>query len=614
MTRASLLLASLLALSSGCTVMAVSASDDQRPRNSCSQETECGTGYSCRTGVCQTLNGELESLLITATPPSDSFLPHLTLVRHLDDVPTDGKTKDIELPAPPQIKGKLKLPQSMSCYPAFQNDDGTPLLSAFDSSIPVTVTLALRQRALGLSQQVYYARTDSPVSGSYAFRVKVPAGEYDVYLAPPRRQNSDTCLAPPQFYRRFPIGLTGEGEDPAVSAEITFRMSAISRLKLVIVWPSSGPSLKGWVADIIEPTGGNSISTQVVLPEPTVVGQMSEYSVPLVQTSVVMGTSTVLDSTGELLRLRPPASSGVPTIYLDRSALGLLQPNPDDEVRLTAFTRLPTAVEVHGQMRRLPEGSSVAGTVTFISTEIYGVDPGIFASYQTSIDVGPDGQIGLELPPGKYRVHGEPLPWSGGVSSDDRLAVAETVWDVPADIPIQLGRVVELEPLRDLGGHARFPGSVVRAVPSLQNTSPFRSVFGDLPLYPRPSSGLVDESGRFTLPVDPGRFDVTVRASEELGYGWYVRPGVEVSDGDVDLNADFRLPSVLTGKATIALPSGAQPLASAAISAYAYLNQDLAYTRDPDEAVAIALVAETRTRNDGAFRLLLPAGIVSGSK
>ena len=242
------------------------------------------------------------------------------------------------------------------------------------------------------------------------------------------------------------------------------------------------------------------------------------------------------------------------------------------------------------------------------------MDPGVFASYQTTAQSGPNGWLLLSLPPGKYRVHGEPAAWGGGEGDDDRLASAETVWEIPAEPSVQSGKAVELTPLREISGHSRIPGALVWAVPTIQSTSPFQSAFGDVPLYPRPGSGFVDDAGHFSLLLDPGRFDLTVRAPDELGYGWYVRPGFDITDRDVDLVADLRPPSVLTGTASIALQSGTTPLASAAISAYAYLNKDHVYTRDPEQAVAVVQVADARADAQGGFRLLLPAQIVTGSK
>ncbi len=609
MTHAHGLLAlSVLVFASGCTVVGVSAGDDSSLRNSCTQDENCGAGYSCRTGVCQTLNGTLESLLITASPPTDSFLPHFTFVTHVDNVPTGGGIKNIDVPAPAQIVGSLLLPNTISCYPAFRNDDDQKLfLASNDGTVPVTVTLGLRQRTLGLSQQLYYAKALVPDASGYRFKVKVPPGEYDVYLATPRRQGETDCVAPPQLYRDVPIGVKNNDQP---NPTFRFRIPVITPLKLVVVWPQPNVPLDGWVADIIEPSGGYTISTQVVLTGAEDKKPV-EYGVSLAYSTVLVGEPPVADSSGELLRLRPPADQVAPTIYLDRSALGLLSPDPNDEVRLTAFTRLPANVNVHGQLLRKVGGSSVGGAVTLVSSEIYGVDAGVFASYQTTVYPDADGLIDVDLPPGKYRVRGEPALWTGPADGEP-LAAAETIWDIPADVPIQFGKVLELPPPVKVLGRSQVPGAQVRAVPSRLPWSAFQSAFGQAPLYPRPSSGLVDDEGRFALSVEPGRFDVTVEAPEALGFGWYVRPGADVGDRDLDLSvADLKRPSVLTGRVTLAASGGTRPLASAAINAYAYLNKDRQYTRDPEQAVSVVQVAATRANDDGAFRLLLPAGLIS---
>lgn len=609
MSRAGTLLAPLLlAFAPGCTVVGVSARDDTGLRNSCTQDDDCGQGFSCRTGVCQTLNGTLESLLITASPPTDSFLPHFTYVTQVENVPTGGGSKDIQVPAPAQIVGSLNLPTTISCYPAFRSDEGDLFVASIDRTVPVAVTLGLRQRKLGLSQQVYYARAMTIGRMGYHFNARLPAGEYDVYLATPTQQGETDCVAPPQLYRDFPIGVK------KANTEILFRIPVITPLKLVVVWPEPSVELDGWVVDIIEPSGGYPISTQVILPRQPDAAETKrpiEYRVPLAYSTVLVGEALTPDSSGELLRLRPPPARVAPTIYLDRAALSLLTPDPNDDVRLTAFTRFPKNVSVHGQLLRQAGGSSVGGSVTLVSTEIYGVDSGVFASYQTKVEVGAGGLIDInEIPPGKYRVRGEPLLWTGPADGEP-LSAAETTWDIPADLPIQFGKVLELPTPSAVTGRSQVPGAQVRATPSLLGWSPFLNAFGQVPLSPRPSSGLVNDAGEFSLRVDPGRFDFTVEAPDGLGFGWYVRPGADVGGRDLDLSAELRRPSVLTGTATIAVQGGTQPLASAAINAYAYLNKDRQYTRDPEQAVSVVQVAAARADEDGAFRLLLPEALVT---
>jgi hypothetical protein len=62
----------------------------------------------------------------------------------------------------------------------------------------------------------------------------------------------------------------------------------------------------------------------------------------------------------------------------------------------------------------------------------------------------------------------------------------------------------------------------------------------------------------------------------------------------------------------VGLPYGsAVPASAATIRAYAYLDKDLAYTRDPAQAHTVVQVAETRADEQGAYRLLIPPSLAS---
>lgn len=605
----------LLTLSSlqvACTVTAVSQGDDPRPNNSCTSDSECGQD-SCSDGVCQALNGELEALLISATPPSDSGIPHLTFVAQVDDVPSRRGSQDLDLPGPSHVVGSLVLPKNADCYPGFASDDPkSPFLPADDGkTLPATVTLALSQRLLGLPQQLYFAATGiRNLQGSYSFEVQVPRGEYDVYLVPPPRQLGG-CAVPPQLYRSFPI----DSED----AEITFPLSSISLLPLSIRWPKSSPSLTGWSVDIIEPFGGNPISTEVKLGEAIDPGESSatvEYGAWLSYSTVVAPAAASdameVKAASDLLRLRPRANTIAPTIFMDRSGLGLLSDRK--VVALDRFTQLPEPVQVESQLVRAEDGSPVAGYVTLVSTQIYGVDSGIFASYQTTIQVGVDGALHAVLPPGNYKVQAVP-PALGGPSAAGALAALETSWEIPADVPVQYGKVLELSPIASVVGQTRFLGAQVQAVPSPRTILPFEEAFGEGrfgPFTPRAGIGLVDDAGKFAVAADPGLFDVSVQAPESLGFGWFVRPGVQVGDQDEDLGrVTPPRPALLSGTARVSVTGTGVPLGSAAIRAYAYLDKNLAYTRDAKQAVSVVQVAETRADETGAFRLLVPSRIAA---
>jgi hypothetical protein len=593
-----------------CTVTAVSPREDARPRNSCSSSDSCGKGESCLSGLCQSLNGELEAVLLTATPSIDSTIPHLTFVTHLGELPASGGIKDIAWPGAALVTGSIVLPKD-HCYPSFISDDpDAAILASKDGTLPVTATLSLRQRVLGLAQQTYYAKTvTAPIRG-YTFDVRVPSGEYDVYLVPPKRQLGD-CVVPPQLFRGVAIGV-GENSDP--NGAYRFSLSTISKLDLHVIWPDTAPELTGWVADMIEPVGGNPISTELVLgtPAPAKRGtKVVDYAVPLSYSAVVEGESASgANSAKYLLRLRPPAELVAPTIYLERSALGLLQ-NPEDPIDLTIFTKLPEPVTVLGQLVRENDGRTVGGTLTLVSEEIYGVDAGVFGSYQTSVEVKDSGAIQVRVPPGKYIVQVIPPTPTG--SDPGSLSILEARWDVPADAPVQYGKLLELSSTSEVTGQSRAQGAQVQAVPAPRTVLPFKEAFGSPPFVPRSTGALVDDGGRFVLRVDKleaSRVNVTVQAPEELGFGWFVRPGLELGVGDQDLGrVTLPLPAVLSGVASVQQDSKAVPLQSGTIRAYAYLDEDFRYTRDPTVAKTVIQVAETRADDAGAFRLLLPATI-----
>jgi hypothetical protein len=213
----------------------------------------------------------------------------------------------------------------------------------------------------------------------------------------------------------------------------------------------------------------------------------------------------------------------------------------------------------------------------------------------------------VHVPPGVYKVQAVPPLPDGAPSAPGGLSAVEATWPISADVAVQAGKLLEIPPLAMVTGLGRVQGAQVQALPVPQSVLPFDQAFGEDPFSPRVSTALVDETGHFTVQADPGAFNLSVQAPDQLGFAWFVRPGVQIGAGDEDLGrAVPPLPSVLSGTVTIgargALPSGS-------IRAYAYLDKNLAYTRDPKEAVSVVQVAETRSDETGAFRLLIPESI-----
>jgi hypothetical protein len=594
----------LLSLLSGCTITAINERQEQAASNTCNSDDDCNNG-PCASGVCQTRAGQLESLLLEVTPPSDSHLAHIPLIKSIQRVPTSGGELDLSLTRAAHVTGRLSIPSGSGCETTFYFPDDTqaPAPSpGANVSIPVTVTLTPRAALLGLPSQTYQVEANELIvgkdGGQFTFDVQVPAGDYDVYVAPPMRQVG--CQVPPQLYRRQSI-LTD------TDLQFTFAPTKMP-LSLTIAFPSSSGTLNGWVVDIIERLSGNRLSTEQVLGSPDATGN---YFATLAYSTVndrQLPAAEVEPET-DLLRLRPPAGVVAPTIYADRAGLGLF--GSGDRADFGAFTKYPTPVVVEGQLTGLDDGRAVSGRVNLVSTEIYGVDDGVFAAYQTVIDVPDTGLFSVQLPPGKYRVYAVPPLLSPDQAG---LSALELSWDIPGDVPLQAGKLIELPLLANVVGSASLQGAQVYVVPSPQSVLPFEQVFGAAAFVPRATADMVDDRGGFRIEADPGRFDISVRSSDGSGFGWFVRPGFEVEPGGHEQELGRLVlpePSVVTGSVRVAMGMEVEPavLPSALIRAYAFLDKDLKYTREQAQARSVIQVAETRSDNQGTYRLLVPASI-----
>jgi len=232
------------------------------------------------------------------------------------------------------------------------------------------------------------------------------------------------------------------------------------------------------------------------------------------------------------------------------------------------------------------------------------------------------GVIDLELPPGTYNVHAIPAAAAGEELGAAALGALATTWIVPAEPAEQFGKVLELPLMAALNGQSQMLGAQVQVLPVPELVKPFDQAFGAAPLPSRAASGLVDSFGHFAVQADPGEFNVSVQGPESLGFAWFVRAGIAMTDKNQDLGrVVLPRPVLFSGTCAInqqskekdggvtVIKSVAVPAGSATIRAYAYLDKSFAYTRDPAQAQSLIQVAETRADDQGAFRLLLPPSL-----
>jgi hypothetical protein len=612
----------LLFMLAGCTVSAKDGMRDAGPSNTCSSDADCDNG-NCNQQVCQTLNGQLESLLLEVTPPADSGLPHIPFVKHIEDVPISGGRQVVSLVRAARVSGRLTASGQPACVRRFYGPEGALLSPSTDGlSLPVSVTLTPRNRLLGLPTQSYLADATLPALNmgavEYVFELQVPAATYDVYVEPVRHEvesmdpsvPAEACRVPPQLFRRELIDKETVLDYPAAPT---------TSLELKVVFPQSAGDLDGWEMEIIEPLSGNPLSSTGVLANPALVplpkdtGKGFEYLVSLAYSGVnERGNAEVaVDGANDLIRLRPPHGLVAPTIFFDRTGVGLFaQQGQDDAAEISNFTKLPSPVTIEGQMTTRDEREPTPGRIDLVSTEIFGVDAGIFASFKTSVAVDARGFFRVSIPPGKYRVWGVPSQ-AGGLAGGE-LSSYEAAWDVSADAPFQAGRLLELPRRTEVRGQTSLPSAEIQAVASPQTILPFDQVFGAAAFIPRATPGLVDAAGRFVVEADPGSFDISLRPPESSGFAWFVRPGFEVQLGSPQQQLGGlapQQPSLFTGSIVVGEGSTPPTVPLALIRAYAYLDENLAYTGDPMAARSVIQVAQTRTDEQGGFRLLVPAAL-----
>lgn len=601
---------------SACTVTATSPGLDEGPSNSCSSDSDCPRdGGSCLEGVCQTLNGRLESLLIEVTPPSDSLLPHIPFLVYQEDLPATGNELALGLTRAQRVQGWMRPPVVSGCKRTYYGQQDSELSPSTDGeSMPVTVTLRPREAALGLPTQIHVADATLPTvnmqNGSihYTFNLHVPAGSYDVYVEPVSQEIApavdgaeidESCRIPPQLFRATEL-MAAQG-----AVDLVLEPHPISEVDISVEFPGA-PGLDGWKVDIIDSLSGLPISTSRTLANAEAAGSLYRYRALLAYSGVGGPEAADAEAGGanDLVRLRPPAGVVAPTIILDRAGLGLFG---GPGLTIKAITQVPSPVTLQGQMSGREDGAPSSGHVVLVSTDVSGIDAGIFGSYRTSAEVGKDGLFELALPPGRYRVFGVP-------SREDparTLSAYETVWDVPADANFQAGKLLELPSLAQVHGQTALPGAEVRVSASPRNVLPFEELLGRdaFEFIPTAFPGLVDEAGRFVLRADPGRFNIAVQPPVASNYAWSVRPSFEVVAGvEKELGRmPSRVPWVVSGVATVR--ESAAVVSGALVRAYAYLDENLSYTRDPAEARSVIQVAETRTDEQGKFRLLVPEDI-----
>jgi hypothetical protein len=192
-----------------------------------------------------------------------------------------------------------------------------------------------------------------------------------------------------------------------------------------------------------------------------------------------------------------------------------------------------------------------------------------------------------------------------------RWAIAEEQWTITAEPTQTLGfvlpakRVVEGNAYAGTLGMIPALGATLEAIPIIMpsQVGPLKGALAQSPVVPQNASVSVDDGGWFSLRLDPGDFDLSLRTPESSNFAWWVWPGAHVTraqaPGDTIPWAKVaRLPYSVPLEGEITAPDATGTMLSlrgAAVRAYA---------RVPTGGVT--KVGDTRTDDMGRYRLRLP--------
>lgn len=612
-----------------CSVAEVEPEASASAVNGCQSSADCG-GNGCSGGICVANRTSLTSLVLEVTRPETSFgSSGLTFYQTFSGLDERGERFDIDIPPAATVIGRasVAVQSNNRCQPTFVGS--TPaetLVPASDGSIPVDVEFFPSERLLGIATPTYTARfemrndEDGP---RYVFPVNVPPGNYDVYLQPRAAADPDCPVPPPFLLLNQPVSTGGQFDVILPQPET---------LTVTVRWPEN--NLKDSVVEVLDPISGRVLSTASVLPEPSIPQPMS--SLGFVSTVTVsyqpvrqLGVDGKFETTAglgkEIVRLTPIAEH-----VADRPVILAVRDATNAQGELLQTSPLPSDVIVEGLALVKGETTPVEAAVTLTALQLDGFDPGVFASFTRTVPVKPDGHFSLNVPPGRYRVDAVPRGGCAEVTDEAEatcLASVHTSWEISRQTSlgmggmgslIQGGKVVEFERASALRGRAQGPlgpvsGASVRISASSlgAKASLLTRALGEAPQTPRASAALAGKDGSFSFLADPGVFDLFVQPDPTTGFGWYVRPSLEVTAAGQDLRTlNVPLPVVYQGFVTssVGTYNVSNTVPDALIRAYYVLNPD-----EPERRATIQ-VAEARADRNGAFKLLIPASLDSGNK
>lgn len=574
-------------------------------RNSCAATSDCGDGAACAPvrghKTCVATSIDLAGLILEVRPsPGAAVAPETS---YLIDPANPGMNEFSQDPF--QVRGTnpagivqsfdLRLPKLVTVARGLvqaNETDAKTTCTLGQASVAADVELQRVSSYVGLPPARYSATTSAvtvDAAPANAFHIAVPPDTYHVYVAPKvsAAAGSSDCQLPALPPAYFPSQLI------AHDADLNITLPPLKHLAGTLEVPK-GASVGGWRAELVEPGSGKIISTLATLSGDA--GTTVDFQLDYYWTF----------KASPILRLRPPSEVVGPTVYWELASVDL---SGGGQVALTLY-------ELDAQPKHIEagvvdsDGAPVAASIEIQSTSLSGLTN---ASYRFTTETTSDGAFTADLPLGDYRVLARPTLDRGLASSQ---ALTMDSWTIRAE-DLCCGRTVELIDRAELGGRVvdglgrPITLASIVASPSLPGPLGYlANALGLSPVLPREATAQPDADGVFTLAVDAGQFDLSVRPPSGSLFPWIVRSRVSIApaSGDGPARSDLgdlvgEFPAVVLG--TIEDSSGS-PIAGAVVRAWLPLADPIT---NADSAGTVIQVVEATTDSQGRYVLPLPTSI-----
>jgi hypothetical protein len=599
-------------LMAACSVETLTPASRPAVPNSCDENADCGANGICTNGACYSRIGAIDEVLLEILPEATSPLGGISFLSMQDSVRRGDRSRSIALSGPVNFPVQVVVngedladacpylhmgKQTVAARIRFDRTGSVGGVSVGGLSDNFTVTVNTEQSASGFSKDV-----------------SLVPGYYNIYAQP---VSSPNCQIAAKVWRGVAItrDLLVAAWAPPATLELPKPLTLNGRVERR---GGIGATLADWQVEILDPQDGKVISTSARLGATSDAAPVTNFTINYQPPEQAVRTleSSLTNNTGPtvpLIRLRPPkdAENVAPTVYFDLAAAA-----PTGEANLI-LSSLPTAsqlVTVSGQVRGTT-GDPVRATVIFLNALDSRNSPfaGLPAAFGPAVSTDGAGNYATKLFPGGYRivVIPEGATDTGGAVPGANAARQWALTERHEIVGLDATQVVDLAvlPVRVIEGVASAgrkgvvaQGATLEAAPLIASSSDVLRAVIEPPIAPARSSVAVDDNnGKFSLVLDPGYYDLTLKPAAASNFAWWILPRQSVYSTDVPgqigtLDPQLLYPVPLEGTITVA----SVPLRNATVQAYARSSEG-----------NVVRVGTARTDDTGHYYLALPPEFAS---